>query len=81
MSDYVTKYETERNRLIEAHAYNPESERSACGVGLVADTQGKARRETVQLAIDALKAVWHRGAVDADGRTGDGAGLRVGIPG
>jgi glutamate synthase (NADPH/NADH) large chain len=80
MSDYVTRYETERNRLIEAHAYNPESERSACGVGLVADTQGKARRETVQLAIDALKSVWHRGAVDADGRTGDGAGLRVGIP-
>ncbi|MEQ8433862.1 MAG: glutamate synthase large subunit [Oceanicaulis sp.] len=80
MSDYVTKYETERNRLIEAHAYNPESERSSCGVGLVADTAGKARRETVQLAIDALKAVWHRGAVDADGRTGDGAGLRVGIP-
>ena len=30
--------------------------------------------------IDALKAVWHRGAVDADGKTGDGAGIHVEIP-
>ncbi|XBQ14784.1 MAG: glutamate synthase large subunit [Oceanicaulis sp.] len=80
MSDYLTRYHTERQRLIEGGAYDPESERDACGVGLVADVEGRARRETVQLAIDALKAVWHRGAVDADGRTGDGAGLRVGIP-
>ena len=31
-------------------------------------------------AIDALKAVWHRGAVDADGKTGDGAGIYLEIP-
>src|SRR3546814_7825181 len=30
--------------------------------------------------IDALKAVWHRGAVDADGKTGDGAGIHVDLP-
>ena len=30
--------------------------------------------------IEALKAVWHRGAVDADGKTGDGAGIHVQIP-
>ena len=34
----------------------------------------------VQAGIDALKAVWHRGAVDADGKTGDGAGIHVEIP-
>ena len=34
-------------------------------------------REIVLWAIDALKAVWHRGAVDADGKTGDGAGIHV----
>jgi glutamate synthase (NADPH/NADH) large chain len=33
----------------------------------------------VELGLKALKAVWHRGAVDADGKTGDGAGLRLGI--
>ena len=41
---------------------------------------GKPRREVVQAGIDALKAVWHRGAVDADGKTGDGAGIHVEIP-
>ena len=66
--------------LEETGLYDPLSERDACGVGLVADIKGEARREIVTLAIDALKAVWHRGAIDADGRTGDGAGLRVGVP-
>ena len=37
----------------------------------------KKRRDVVTNGIDALKAVWHRGAVDADGRTGDGAGLHI----
>jgi glutamate synthase (NADPH/NADH) large chain len=34
----------------------------------------------VEFGIQALKAVWHRGAVDADGKTGDGAGIQVEIP-
>jgi glutamate synthase (NADPH/NADH) large chain len=34
----------------------------------------------VENGINALKAVWHRGAVDADGKTGDGAGIHVQIP-
>ena len=60
--------------------WRPEDERDACGVGLIADMKGRARRDIVELGIAALKSVWHRGAVDADGRTGDGAGLRVGVP-
>ena len=36
--------------------------------------EGKKSREIVEFGIQALKAVWHRGAVDADGKTGDGAG-------
>ena len=55
-------------------------EHDACGVGLVAALDGKKRRDVVQAGIDALKAVWHRGAVDADGKTGDGAGIHVEIP-
>ena len=72
-------YLQERQRLIDAGAYELESERSACGVGLIADIKGEPRRETVELGLKALKAVWHRGTVDADGKTGDGAGLRLGI--
>ena len=36
--------------------------------------------KVVEYGIEALKAVWHRGAVDADGKTGDGAGIHVEIP-
>ena len=60
--------------------YDASQEHDACGVGLVAALDGKKRRDVVQAGIDALKAVWHRGAVDADGKTGDGAGIHVEIP-
>jgi glutamate synthase (NADPH/NADH) large chain len=60
--------------------YYPETERDACGVGLIAATDGKPSRRVVAAGIEALKAVWHRGAVDADGKTGDGAGLHVDLP-
>ncbi|MEE9195058.1 MAG: glutamate synthase large subunit, partial [Alphaproteobacteria bacterium] len=66
--------------LAAAHAYDPAQEHEACGVGLVAATDGRPRREVVVAGINALKAVWHRGAVDADGKTGDGAGIHVEIP-
>ncbi len=62
------------------HSYDPAQEHDACGVGLIAALDGKKRRDVVQAGIDALKAVWHRGAVDADGKTGDGAGIHVEIP-
>ena len=60
--------------------YDPGEEHEACGVGFVAATDGKPRRAVVERAIEALKAVWHRGAVGADGMTGDGAGIHVQIP-
>ena len=34
----------------------------------------------LNLELKRLKAVWHRGAVDADGKTGDGAGILLQIP-
>ena len=40
----------------------------------------KKIRKIVEFGIQALKAVWHRGAVDADGKTGDGAGIHIEIP-
>jgi len=77
----MTHYPTpEHKRLAETGMYRPEFESDACGVGLVAATDGKPSRRVVSSAIDALKAVWHRGAVDADGMTGDGAGLHVDLP-
>jgi len=62
------------------HTYACSQEHDSCGVGFIAALDGKKRRDIVQAGIDALKAVWHRGAVDADGKTGDGAGIHIEIP-
>ena len=73
-------YKKNLKKLTESEAYYPSLEHDACGVGLVVSTEGKKSREIVEFGIQALKAVWHRGAVDADGKTGDGAGIHIEIP-
>jgi len=60
--------------------YDESMEHDSCGVGLVASTEGIKSRKVVEQGIEALKAVWHRGAIDADGKTGDGAGIHIEIP-
>jgi len=77
---WLASYTTKRDALIAANAYDPAHEHDACGVGLVVQIDGKPNRAIVEMAIRALKAVWHRGAVDADGKTGDGAGIRIDVP-
>ncbi|MFD0980563.1 glutamate synthase large subunit [Tropicimonas aquimaris] len=69
-----------REWMAENGLYREEDEHSSCGVGLVVAIDGKKSRKVVEDGINALKAVWHRGAVDADGKTGDGAGIHVQIP-
>ncbi len=69
-----------RARLEAEGMYRAEDERDACGVGFVVAIDGKPRRAVVENGIRALSAIWHRGAVDADGKTGDGAGIHVQIP-
>ena len=80
MSSDLNRYRKNKQVLEEGHLYSPKQEHDACGVGFVASVDGKQRREVVEGGIDALKAVWHRGAVDADGKTGDGAGILTQIP-
>ncbi|HAW46641.1 MAG TPA: hypothetical protein DCX34_05295, partial [Roseovarius sp.] len=79
-SNWAAKEESKRDWLAEHGMYAHEEEHSSCGVGLVVSIDGKPSRKVVQAGIDALKAIWHRGAVDADGKTGDGAGIHVQIP-
>ncbi|MEQ1509738.1 MAG: glutamate synthase large subunit, partial [Sphingopyxis sp.] len=67
-------------RLAEHGMVRPEFEGDACGVGLIAAIDGAPQRRVVEAAVNALKAVWHRGAVDADGKTGDGAGVHLDLP-
>ncbi|HXL98948.1 MAG TPA: glutamate synthase large subunit, partial [Rhizomicrobium sp.] len=76
----IARFIANAEKLEAGHAYSPEQEHDACGVGLVAALDGKPRRAVVLGAIEALKSVWHRGAVDADGKTGDGAGIHLQVP-
>ncbi|MGB5864303.1 MAG: glutamate synthase large subunit [Sulfitobacter sp.] len=77
---WVAREEAKRAFMAEKGMYSPEEEHSSCGVGLVVNIDGSRSREVVENGIKALKAIWHRGAVDADGKTGDGAGIHVQIP-
>ncbi|WP_334066912.1 glutamate synthase large subunit [Nereida ignava] len=75
------KAEEEKRAWMEQNGlYSAEDEHSSCGVGLVVSVDGTRSRAVVEAGITALKAIWHRGAVDADGKTGDGAGIHVQIP-
>ena len=60
--------------------WSPGDERDACGIGFVADQQGRSSRTIVDTALDALCRVKHRGAIAADALTGDGAGLLLPLP-
>ncbi len=79
-ADWVRAEEAKRQWMAENGLYSEDEEHSSCGVGLVVSVDGKKSRKVVDAGIDALKAIWHRGAVDADGKTGDGAGIHVQIP-
>ncbi|TDU71348.1 glutamate synthase (NADPH/NADH) large chain [Prosthecobacter fusiformis] len=57
-----------------------DMERDACGVGFVANIHGKRSRDILDMAICGVCSVQHRGAVDADRVTGDGAGVLTQIP-
>ena len=60
--------------------YDPAFEHDACGVGFIADLNGRRSHQLVLDAIAAVGCLAHRGAVDADEQTGDGAGLLTHLP-
>ena len=51
-----------------------------CGFGLVANIKNKPSHEVLNDAVTALERMMHRGAVAADGKTGDGSGLLLSMP-
>lgn len=60
--------------------YDPRFESDACGVAFVADMYGRASRDLVDKAIQALVNLDHRGAAGAETSTGDGAGILMQVP-
>ncbi len=60
--------------------YRPEFERDNCGFGLIAHMDGQPSHWLLETAISALARLTHRGAVAADGKSGDGCGLLIKPP-
>ncbi|MFM1892074.1 MAG: glutamate synthase large chain, partial [Pseudomonadota bacterium] len=60
--------------------YDPANEHDACGVGFVADIKGRKSHDIVAQGLTILERLTHRGAVGADPKAGDGAGLLMQIP-
>ncbi|MFC6492237.1 glutamate synthase large subunit [Ancylobacter dichloromethanicus] len=60
--------------------YDPRNEKDSCGVGFIADIKGRKSHQIVQDGLKILLNLEHRGAVGADPRAGDGAGMLVQLP-
>lgn len=60
--------------------YLPEFEHDNCGAGFICSLKGKKSNDIIHKALEILDKLEHRGAVSADGKTGDGAGILIDIP-
>jgi glutamate synthase (ferredoxin) len=60
--------------------YYPEYEHDNCGAGFICSLKGVTSNDIIHKALQILEKLEHRGAVSADGRTGDGAGILIDIP-
>ena len=60
--------------------YLPEFEHDNCGAGFICSLKGQKSNDIIHKALQILERLEHRGAVSADGKTGDGAGILTDIP-
>ena len=60
--------------------YLPEFEHDNCGAGFICSLNGDKTNGIIHDALEILIKLEHRGAVSADGKTGDGAGILIDIP-
>ena len=69
-----------RQKTIVESLYDPRGEHDACGVGFIAQINGRRSHGIIRDAIRALCNLEHRGAIGGDMKTGDGAGILFQIP-
>lgn len=67
-------------KLVKQGLYLPEFEHDNCGAGFICSLEGKKSNDIIHKALEILEKLEHRGAVSADGKTGDGAGILIDIP-
>ncbi len=60
--------------------YDPQHEHDACGVGFVCDIKNRKSHDIISQGLEILKNLTHRGAVGADPKAGDGAGILIQLP-
>ena len=72
----MTEHDFSRNQGL----YDPRFEHDSCGVGFVCNIKGERSHDIIVKGIGVLERLAHRGAVGADPRTGDGAGILIQLP-
>ena len=68
------------HRLLSNTLYDPRFEHDGCGIGFVARISGEPSHEILTMALTAVGNLEHRGAVAADAKSGDGAGVLTQLP-
>jgi glutamate synthase domain-containing protein 2/glutamate synthase domain-containing protein 1/glutamate synthase domain-containing protein 3 len=66
--------------LVPGSLHRLSAERDNCGMGAIAQIHGKRSFEIIDMALTSVCNMTHRGAVDADMKTGDGSGILSQIP-
>ena len=79
-ADFRTSLGGRDPRVEDWGLYRSAYERDSCGFGLIASLDDKASHWVLQTAISSLNRLTHRGAIAADGKTGDGCGLLIKQP-
>lgn len=77
---FLKVYDVSQPTELEQGLYRSKFEKDNCGFGLMAQMDGKASHWLVSTSIQALDNLTHRGAIGADGKTGDGCGLLMQKP-
>src|SRR3954467_12776599 len=73
-------FSADLDQLQATGLYEPRHEHDACGLGFVVDLERGATHRTVEMGLEILKRLAHRGAAGSDPATGDGAGILTQIP-
>ncbi|WP_374728760.1 glutamate synthase large subunit [Methylacidimicrobium cyclopophantes] len=75
-----TENHWKQSQPVPTSLWHSDTERASCGVGFVSTLTGTPSHKILEMALSSVCALSHRGAVDADMKTGDGAGVMTQIP-
>jgi glutamate synthase (NADPH/NADH) large chain len=80
ISNILSKLTTKERLSMTTGLYRIDEFKDNCGFGLIAHLKGKASHRLLEMAIESLTCMTHRGGIAADGKTGDGCGLLLQKP-